>query len=276
MRKKPWLLAGLVLTGVAAWMIWNQQTDAKAHVIFEDHKLVVGTTGDYKPFTYWNEERNRYQGFDIDVIQAFAKAANLDVTFVKTTWPTLSEDTKSGKFDIAVGGITKKVEREVVGDFTSSYFSFQKAPLVKKKDVERLNSLAAINDPAVKIGVNPGGTNEAFVKKHFPKADVTVFENNLDIPKAVKSGQVDVMVTDDIEALHYATELDLAVPKLTEAWEPAEMAYLMKPDQKQLGDVFRVWIESAEGQEQVEQLKKKWNIVSTRETVGAKGAGAHE
>ncbi len=276
MRKKPWLLAGLVLTGVAAWTIWNQQTDAKAHVIFEDHKLVVGTTGDYKPFTYWNEERNRYQGFDIDVIQAFAKAANLDVTFVKTTWPTLSEDTKSGKFDIAVGGITKKVEREVVGDFTSSYFSFQKAPLVKKKDVERLNSLTAINDPAVKIGVNPGGTNEAFVKKHFSKADVTVFENNLDIPKAVKSGQVDVMVTDDIEALHYATELDLAVPKLTEAWEPAEMAYLMKPDQKQLGDVFRVWIESAEGQEQVEQLKKKWNIVSTRETVGAKGAGAHE
>lgn len=198
------------------------------------------------------------------------------MTFVKTTWPTLSEDTKSGKFDIAVGGITKKVEREVVGDFTSSYFSFQKAPLVKKKDVERLNSLAAINDPAVKIGVNPGGTNEAFVKKHFPKADVTVFENNLDIPKAVKSGQVDVMVTDDIEALHYATELDLAVPKLTEAWEPAEMAYLMKPDQKQLGDVFRVWIGSAEGQEQVQKLKKKWNIVSTRETVGAKGAGAHE
>lgn len=276
MRKKPWLLAGLVLTGVAAWMIWNQQTDAEAHDIFEDRELVVGTTGDYKPFTYWNEERNRYQGFDIDVIQAFAKAANLDVTFVKTTWPTLSEDTKSGKFDIAVGGITKKVEREVVGDFTSSYFSFQKAPLVKKKDVERLNSLATINDPAVKIGVNPGGTNEAFVKKHFPKADVTVFENNLDIPKAVKSGQVDVMVTDDIEALHYATELDLAVPKLTEAWEPAEMAYLMQPDQKQLGDVFRVWIESAEGQEQVEQLKKKWNIVSTRETVGAKGAGAHE
>ncbi|MCQ4090681.1 MULTISPECIES: transporter substrate-binding domain-containing protein [unclassified Exiguobacterium] len=276
MRKKPWLLAGLVLTGVAAWMIWNQQTDAEAHDIFEDRKLVVGTTGDYKPFTYWNEERNRYQGFDIDVIQAFAKAANLDVTFVKTTWPTLSEDTKSGKFDIAVGGITKKVEREVVGDFTSSYFSFQKAPLVKKKDVERLNSLAAINDPGVKIGVNPGGTNEAFVKKHFPKADVTVFENNLDIPKAVKSGQVDVMVTDDIEALHYATELDLAVPKLTEAWEPAEMAYLMKPDQKQLGDVFRVWIESAEGQEQVQKLKKKWNIVSTRETVGAKGAGAHE
>ena len=276
MRKKPWLLAGLVLTGVAAWMIWNQQTNAEAHDIFEDQKLVVGTTGDYKPFTYWNEERNRYQGFDIEVIQAFAKAADLDVTFVKTTWPTLSEDTKSGKFDIAVGGITKKVEREVVGDFTSSYFSFQKAPLVKKEDVKRLNSLDAINDPSVKIGVNPGGTNEAFVKKHFPKANVTVFENNLDIPKAVQSGQVDVMVTDDIEALHYATELYLAVPKLTEAWEAAEMAYLMKPGQKQLGDVFRVWIESAEGQEQVQQLKEEWNIVSTRETVGAKGAGAHE
>jgi len=51
---------------------------------------------------------------------------------------------------------------------------------------------------------------------------------------------------------------------------------LIKLGQKQLGDVFRVWIESAEGQEQVQKLKKKWNIVSTRETVGAKGAGAHE
>ncbi len=48
MRKKPWLLAGLVLTG-AAWMIWNQQMDAKAHDIFEDHKLVVGTTGIISP-----------------------------------------------------------------------------------------------------------------------------------------------------------------------------------------------------------------------------------
>ncbi len=46
---------------------------------------------------------NEYEGFDIEVIRSFAKTTGIDVEFVPTTWPTLSADLASGKFDMVVG-----------------------------------------------------------------------------------------------------------------------------------------------------------------------------
>ena len=59
--------------------------------------LRVGTTGDYKPFTY--QQNNQYAGFDIETAQALAdKPVKLEL--VSTSWPTLMTDLKGKLFPL--------------------------------------------------------------------------------------------------------------------------------------------------------------------------------
>ena len=55
--------------------------------------LRVGTTGDYQPMSFLNEETGEYEGFDIELAKALAEALDVELEFVPTTWPTLMEDT---------------------------------------------------------------------------------------------------------------------------------------------------------------------------------------
>lgn len=77
-------------------------------------EIRVGTTGDNKPFTYLIPKTKQYEGYDIDVAKMLAKDLGVKVKFVKTTWPNLMSDLQANKFDIAMGGITRTLEREKI------------------------------------------------------------------------------------------------------------------------------------------------------------------
>jgi len=55
-------------------------------------KLLVGTTGDYRPLTFREPETGEYWGFGIEVAQAIADSIGVPVEFVRTSWPTLTAD----------------------------------------------------------------------------------------------------------------------------------------------------------------------------------------
>ena len=68
--------------------------------------LRVGTAGDYQPMSYLDPETNTYVGFDAELAEDLAASLGVKIEYVKTSWPTLMEDTLAGKFDLAVCGIT--------------------------------------------------------------------------------------------------------------------------------------------------------------------------
>ena len=74
--------------------------------------LYVGTTSDYKPFTYI--ENGEHKGYDIEVAKLIAKELGVKVEFVPTTWKTLLDDLQAGKFDVAMGGITRTTKRQAI------------------------------------------------------------------------------------------------------------------------------------------------------------------
>ena len=178
-------------------------TYALASPILESIKdrgsLRVGTTFDYKPFT--SKEDGKEIGFDIELASLLAKKIGVNLTFVQTSWPNIVTDLQAAKYDIAMSGITHTTEREQLASFTSSYLAIGKCPLARKKDQKRFSTLKALNNPSVRIGVNPGGTNAKFVYSHCPKAQIVVIEDNLSIPKFIVANKVDVMITDNIEAV---------------------------------------------------------------------------
>lgn len=195
--------------------------------------IQVGTTGDYKPFTY--HDGNNFSGYDIAVAKHFARELGVELRFVKTTWKGLLNDIEAGKFHIAMGGITRTTARQLTAEQTQGYITFGKCFLVAKGHAHRFDTLEKVNRPDVTVGVNIGGTNEEFALEFLTQAKLIRFENNLDVPEAVAEGKVDVMVTESPEALFYqANDQRLEAVRAEDPFTRNQFCYLIPKGQQQL------------------------------------------
>jgi cyclohexadienyl dehydratase len=123
--------------------------------------LRVGTTGDYTPFSL-KQPDGSYTGADIDMAYDLAARLGVDVTFVPSVWVDLLDDFLADRFDIAMGGVTVTAARAERAFFSIPTFVDGKRPLARREDRDRFTSIAAIDQPGVRLIANPGSANEAF------------------------------------------------------------------------------------------------------------------
>src|SRR6202008_3306118 len=87
----------------------------RLEAILKRQVLLVGTTGDYRPFTALDKGTGGYSGFDVDMARALAKALGVSIAFAPTTWSGLAKGLADGDFDIAMGGISVTLDRQKIG-----------------------------------------------------------------------------------------------------------------------------------------------------------------
>jgi cyclohexadienyl dehydratase len=193
-------------------------------------ELRIGTTGDYKPFSYRTEDGS-YQGADIVMIRKLAESLGVKPVFVPTTWGGMLDDFTAGKFDIAVGGVTILPPRAKKGLFTRPTYVDGKRPVARCTDRDRFTSIAAINQPGVRVVVNPGASNEVFARANFPQAKLTVHADNPTVPDEILAGRADVFVTDGIEVAHIAhVHPELCPTNVPALFTKLEKAYWVQRD----------------------------------------------
>lgn len=192
------LVAGLLLSAPA----WSPALSATPSPTLDAVKargvLKVGTTGDYKPFTFRKPDGS-FEGADIAMAESLAKAIGVKVEFVPTTWSAMSGDFVAGKFDVAMGGVSIIPARAEKGDFSSVVLTDGKRPVVRCADKAKFNSLAAIDQPGVRAIVNPGGTNESFARATYKQATLTLHPDNVTVFDQIAQNKADIMVTDGVE-----------------------------------------------------------------------------
>src|SRR5260370_13896503 len=149
--------------------------------------LRVGSTGDYKPFTFLNPATKEFEGIDIDMAASLAKALGVKLEIVKTAWPTLMADFTSGKFDAAMGGVSVSLERQKKGLFSIAYLVDGKAPIARCADKAKYATLAGIDQAATRVIVNPGGTNDKYALDNLKRAPITFYANNITIFSQITS-----------------------------------------------------------------------------------------
>lgn len=159
--------------------------------------LRVGTTGDYAPFS--SDAGGILRGLDVDLARDLAAALGLQPIFVPTSWPGLMADLRAHRFEVALSGISVTAERAREASFSIAYFEDGKTAIARRTDAPRFHSLAGIDQPGVRVIVNPGGTNERFVRERLHRAEIVLHPDNRTIFKALAEGRADVMFTDGIE-----------------------------------------------------------------------------
>lgn len=224
------IAASLVALPVAAMA--GDAPQSRLDDILARGTLRVGTTGDYRPFTFLNKETNQFEGYDVDIANALGGMMGVKVEFVQTAWPKMTDDFKADKFDIAMGGVSITIPRQKLGYFTDPIMREGKTPIARCADVDKFGTIDQIDQPSTRVIVNPGGTNDAFAKAHFGKANITVFPDNTKIFDEIAAGHADVMVTDSSET-RYQQKLHPGVLCAVHPDTPfdfAEKAYWLQRD----------------------------------------------
>jgi ABC-type amino acid transport substrate-binding protein len=108
-------------------------------------------------------------------------------------------DLERRRFDLALSGISITPERARATDFSLPYVFDGKTPIARREDASRFSSLAQIDQPGVRVVVNPGGTNEHFVREHVKRATIIIHPDNQTIFEEIIAHRADVMFTDGIE-----------------------------------------------------------------------------
>ena len=261
---EPWLysecLGRNIKVRAKEWRKIHQPTVAR---IQERGKLLVGTTGDYRPLSYREADGN-YWGFGIEMAEKIAERIGVGIEFVQTSWPTLTADvqTEPQTFDLAIGGITITDTRKETMMMSDGYLCNGKTILCRVADADRYQSLADIDKPDVRVMVNPGGLNEKFANENLTHATIIVHQKNEEIPTLIAEGKADVMITEITEAPWYVqNDPRLAAPLLNAPFTHGEIGVLMRKGQDDLLQVVNNTIRQMKSDGTLRSLHEKYGLI---------------
>ncbi len=188
----------------------------------------IGTPADYAPFSV--EAGGRVSGADVALALRLAAALGLRPVFVRSSWRSLLADLDADRFDIAVGGISVTAARQAVASFSLPVAHSGKTAIGRCADRERLGTLAAIDQPGVRVVENAGGTNEAFARDTLHQAALRIHADNRTVFDEIVADRADVMFTDDTEVALATRRHPELCRLLTELYAPADKAILLPRD----------------------------------------------
>jgi polar amino acid transport system substrate-binding protein len=162
--------------------------------------VVVGTDAAYAPFESQND-KGEIVGFSVDLMNAIAAKAGMQVKFVNTPWEGIFNALQQGDRDVLISSITITDERRQSMDFSAPYFDAVQLIAVRQgAKIERFDDLKR-----AKVGVQTGTTGDEVVTKLLGKTSSAIkrFESTPLALKELEAGGVDAVVADNGVVQHY-------------------------------------------------------------------------
>ena len=126
-KKSKIMICCLVLVAavvVAAVLLLNKpKTDTAQDALAKikaKGTLVIGTEGNWSPWTYHDEQDN-LTGFDVEIARLLAKELGVKAEFQEAPWDALLAGVDSDRFDIICNGVGYTEERAKSYSFTDPY-----------------------------------------------------------------------------------------------------------------------------------------------------------
>ena len=137
-------------------------------------------------------EKGEIVGFDVEVVQAVAQKAGIEVKFVNTPWEGIFNALAAGDRDMVVSAVTITEERKGTMDFSDPYFDAQQ--LIAVKDNSKIAKFADLKK--LKVGVQTGTTGDEAVTKLLGKTspDIKRFESTPLARKELEAAASDAVV----------------------------------------------------------------------------------
>ena len=229
-------------------------------IIKERGKLIVGVRDDTKPFGYRDKDGNLV-GFDIDLAKTIAGKILDDET--KIDFVVLNADDRIGalnskRVDILVATMSITQQRLRVVDFSESYYVAGQAVMVQAKSP--YSTFNELDDK--RLIVVYGTTAEKSLRDVYPTANILAYKTYPEAFMALKNGDADALVADDVVLMGYALD-DKSVKLLPKRYsrEPYGVAFRQGVESVDLQALVNELINAMRSSGSLQRIQERNNIL---------------
>lgn len=184
------MAAGTAAPGAAA-DAWGQ--------VQERGRLVVGTSADYPPFAFYNDDFE-LEGYDIALARLLAERLGVEVEFNDMAFDGLGGALQVGQIDAAIAAISITEQRREQVDFSTLYYVSDGAALAR---ADSGITIAGLEDLAPhRVAVQAGTVYETWLQESavatglLPADNLLVYVTTDQALTDLRAGLVDVIVAD--------------------------------------------------------------------------------
>jgi cyclohexadienyl dehydratase len=220
--------------------------------------LRVGTTMDTPVFSM-RDAAGKLEGFDMDALSTLSNALGVQIEYVKMTFGTMLPDLAADKFDMAMSGMGRTLDRARTATFSKPYMRYGKLMMIRAADKDKYRSLADLDKPGLKIAYNKGGLNDRFANTEFKQATPAGYASNELATADLIAGKVDAQVQDSTAAIYMSRQNpQLAAMAPENIFHPVYVAILMRREDQTLQNYVNIWIDQIEMDGTLAKIRAKW------------------
>jgi polar amino acid transport system substrate-binding protein len=206
-------------------------------------QLRIGVEPGFIPFEM-KLSNGEWIGFDVDMMEAFAKQIGVKVSFVDTKWDGIIPALMAGKFDLIVSGMTITEERKKAVLFSDPYYDAGLLVMISAGAKDRFQKLSDLDKPNIKIAVKQGTTGDIFAKKTIKSASILKLESEADAANSVLLGKVDAFIYDKPFLKLFAGMKDSKAALLEDLLSQEQFGAAARPQDKNLIASFNEFLKA--------------------------------
>ncbi|MDF2646518.1 MAG: hypothetical protein K0Q73_2323 [Paenibacillus sp.] len=224
--------------------------------IKKNGKLVIGTSGNFRPMTFMNEQ-SQITGLDIDIGTMIAEKLGVKVEFVPGNIAGLIPGLVAGKFDLVMSALSETDERKKSIDFSIPYgkdgtVAVTLKDSTKVEDVTKLNGLIT--------GVIGGSATHTVIKGFGGFKELKEYPGNAEAFTDLKAGRIDLYAVGNIAANDYIKndKSDKPLKLVGNVASIKNMGVGMRKNESELKAIIDALIEEKMKDGTIDKLATKW------------------
>ncbi|MCL6611299.1 MAG: basic amino acid ABC transporter substrate-binding protein [Peptococcaceae bacterium] len=218
-------------------------------------KVVLASDTAYAPFESQDPQTGKYVGFDIDLVNAIAEVANLDIEIRSMNFDGIIPALETASVDGAISAMTITDKRKQSVNFSVPYYLSGQSIAVRA-DNNAIKGWDDLKGKKLGVQISTTGADEA---RKVPNAKVTDYNTINEAFMALKSGAVDAVVNDyPVNAYFVKQSKDKDVKLVGELRTSEHYGIAFPKKNTELLDTFNKALKTLKDNGKYAEIYKKW------------------
>ncbi len=203
-----WGMAAVLGTALAAGAAaQGTQQQLSSESVIETIKKRGALKVGMSTFVPWamRDKNGELVGFEIDVAKKVAADMDVDVEFVPTSWDGIIPALIAGKFDVIIGGMSVRPQRNLTINFTIPYAHSGMGIAANKAMAADMKWPDDYDSADVTLSCRRGATSCNDADRLFPKATVRKFDDDVQAFQEVLNGNAHAVLSSYPKPVEWAS-----------------------------------------------------------------------
>ncbi len=212
-------------------------------------------------FVPWamKDKTGKLIGFEIDVATRLAEDMGVKVEFIPTKWAGIIPALLTGKFDVIIGGMSVRPDRNLKVNFSIPYDYAGQSMVANMQLAAGFGSLADFDRADVIISARLGSTAADAAKRFMPKAQKRFFDDEAQVIQEVVNGRAHAAVASAplpaFQAIKYPDKLFMP---MTGTFTKEPIGFAVRKGDFDTLNYFNNWIRVTEAKGWLSDRKQYW------------------